>query len=128
MEDFFAAITMIFVFSTIFGFLAFNRYLRYKETVKLAEHGLLRGAQKEHNGKNMLRWGVMLTAIGSALCVGLYPIGFVIDEGFPLYFGPWMLVGLLPTFFGVGLIVIFYLTEHDKRSQAEEEVKQEQKW
>lgn len=127
MDDIFAALVIIIVFSIVFGFLAFNRWLRYKETVKLAEHGLLRQAQKQ-NGQNTLRWGVMLTSIGLAFCVVLYPLGFVIDEGFPLYIGPWMLVGLLPTFFGLGLIVIFYLTKDERQSQVEQEIKDGERW
>ncbi len=128
MQDILAVLVIIIVFSVVFSFLAFNRWLRYKETIKLAEHGLLRQPQKEQNGKNTRRWGVILTSIGSALCVGLYPLGFVIDAGFPLYFGPWMLVGLLPTFFGIGLIVIFYLTEDEKHSLVEPQLKEEESW
>lgn len=102
--------------------------LRGRETIKLAEHGLLRPQKKPRNGQNTLRSGVMLTFIGSALCVGLYPLGFVIDAGFPLYFGPWMLVGLLPTFFGLALIVIFYLTKDEKYLRVEQELKEEESW
>ena len=127
MDDFLAAMVTIIVFSVVFGFLAFNRLLRYRETIKLAEHGLLRQAQKQ-NGQNTLRWGVILTSIGLAFCVVLYPLGFVIDDSFPLYIGPWMLVGLLPTFFGIGLIVIFYLTKDEQQSQIEQQIKEEERW
>jgi hypothetical protein len=29
---------------------------------------------------------------------------------FPLNFGPWMLFGLVPTFFGLSLVLIYFLT------------------
>lgn len=38
----------------IFGFLAFIRYLNYKETIALAEKGLTRPEQKTRSG--FLRW------------------------------------------------------------------------
>jgi hypothetical protein len=43
--------------------------------------------------------------------LGLYPFGWLAASGqFPLNFGPWMLVGLIPTFFGLSLIVIYLVT------------------
>jgi hypothetical protein len=49
--------------------------------------------------------------------LGLYPFGWLAAPGeFPLNFGPWMLVGLIPTFFGLSLIVI-YLVTRDKDSE-----------
>ena len=74
------------------------RYLRYRETLALAEKGLVRVERMAANGKDTLRWGIALTAVGLALSVGIYPIGFWIDPAgqLPLRFGPWMLVGLLP--------------------------------
>ena len=60
--------------------------------------------------------------IGMALCVGLYPIGFVGGGSrFPLGFGPWMLAGLIPTFFGLGLILIYVLTREDRKSEKDTE-------
>jgi hypothetical protein len=79
----------------IFGFFAYMRYLRYKETLALAEKGLLRPVESG-NGKGALRWGIVITALGLALCLGLYPLGWLMAEGqFPLNFGPWMLFGLV---------------------------------
>ena len=64
-------------------------------------------------GRNGLRWGISLTAIGLALCLSLYPIGLLPGMNFPLGIGPWMMVGFLPTFFGLGLVLIHVLT-HEK--------------
>jgi hypothetical protein len=94
----------------IFGFFAYLRYLRYKETLALAEKGLLRPVENGA-GKGTLRWGIVITALGIALCLGLYPLGWVTGPNmFPLNFGPWMLVGLIPTFFGLALVLVYALT------------------
>ncbi len=104
------ALTMIF--SVPFAFFAYIRYLRYKETIALAERGLLRPTDNK-NGRGMLRWGIMLTFVGFALVLGLLPIGFLQDADFPTVFGPWLLVGCLPMFFGLALLVIYALTRND---------------
>ncbi len=71
--------------------------------------------RRNGDGKGALRWGILLTALGMALCVGLFPIGFWVNIGnrsFP--FGPWLLPGLLPMFFGLGLVLIYVLTREPK--------------
>ena len=115
------AIIVVAIFFIVFGFAAFVRYLRYKETLALAERGLVRPERSSRDGKDILRWGVIITAMGLALCLGLYPFGFLSSFGsrFPLYFGPWMLLGLIPTFFGLGLILIYVLTYEDKPARGE---------
>jgi hypothetical protein len=104
----------------IFGFFGYLRWLRYKETLFLAEKGLLRPERNGGKGKGTLRWGIVITALGIALCLGLYPVGFIGGMGgeFPLRFGPWMLFGLIPTFFGLALVVIYYLTGGTHRDEA----------
>lgn len=108
---FFGGITMIFV--TIFGYFAYTRYLKHKETIALAEKGLIQPEQVvQYNGKNgqdrkLLNRAIILIAIGFALSLGLFPIGFLVADGFPFFFGPWMIVGLLPLFFGIALLVIY---------------------
>ena len=102
------------IFFIIFGFATLMRYFRYKETVALAEKGLLRESRQRKN-RNTLRTGVIVTAVGLALSCGLMPIGFLITNSdvssrLPLgFFGPWMVVGLLPVFFGLALIVLHLL-------------------
>ena len=92
----------------IFGFLAFLRYMNYKETITLAEKGLTKPESKSN--KNLLRWGILVTALGFALTIGLYTIGFDTANTYPLHLGPWMLGGFVPLFLGIGLTLLHYLT------------------
>ena len=124
MDGVFALIGFSLFFAIAFGFAAYMRYLKHKETIKMIEKGLVE-LPKPRNGRDNLRWGIVLTAIGIALCIGLYPFGFLGDGlGFPLNFGPWMLIGLLPTFFGLGLILIHYLTKENGEDEEVEAVEE----
>ncbi len=100
------ATTVIFV--CVFGFVAYTRYLNYKETIALAEKGLLRQkyARRNGNGKGALRWGIVIGAIGLALIIGLFPIS--LKENWLL-----LLIGLLPTFFGLGLVLVYIFTKEN---------------
>ncbi|MBC7879580.1 MAG: hypothetical protein H7Y59_20620 [Anaerolineales bacterium] len=111
MNDLIPCLGVIGVLVVIFGFLAFMRYISYKETLALAEKGLTRPETK--NSKGLLRWGIVISAIGLALSLGLYPIGFSAGENYPLHLGPWMLGGFVPLFLGLGLILLHYLTEKE---------------
>ena len=95
----------------IFGFLAFLRYMNYKETIALAEKGLTKPETK--SGKGLFRWGIIVTAIGFALTIGLYSIGFNSANNYPLHLGPWMLGGFVPLFLGIGLILLHVLTNKE---------------
>jgi len=95
----------------IFGFLAFLRYMNYKETITLAEKGLEK--PETQSGKGFLRWGIIVTALGFALTIGLYTIGFDSGNSYPLHLGPWMLGGLVPLFLGIGLILLHFLTDRE---------------
>jgi hypothetical protein len=118
-EDILIPICSLGFFFLVFGFIVLMRFITYRETLALAEKGLVRGRVRANGGKDTLRWGIAITAVGLALCVGLYPLGFVIRSGFPLGFGPWMLAGLLPTFFGLGLILIYVVTREDDKPKDE---------
>jgi O-antigen/teichoic acid export membrane protein len=111
-------------FFLLFGFLAVLRFINYRETLALAEKGLVRPDRSRANGKDTLRWGIVITALGLALCLGLYPLGFMAGPRFPLGLGPWMLLGLVPTFFGLALILIYVVTR-EKRDE-EPKVKREE--
>jgi hypothetical protein len=102
---------LIGALAIIFGFLAFLRYLNYKETIALAEKGLPRPEQK--TGSGLLRWGILITALGIAHSLGLYPIGFSTGDNYPLHLGPWMLGGFVPLFLGLGLLLLHFLTQKD---------------
>ena len=107
-SDLVPCLSIVSVLLVIFGFLAFLRYMNYKETIALAEKGLTKPESKSN--KNLLRWGIITTAIGLALTIGLYTIGFDSGDNYPLHLGPWMLGGFVPLFLGIGLILIHYLT------------------
>jgi hypothetical protein len=108
MSDAFPCLGFVGALAIIFGFLAFLRYINYKETLALAEKGLTRPEQKP--GSGLLRWGVIITALGLALSLGLYPLGFSAGYDYPLHLGPWMLGGFVPLFLGLGLILVHVLT------------------
>ena len=99
------------IIAIIFALLTFLRNMNYKETLALAEKGLVKPESK--SGKGLLRWGIAVTAIGFALSIGLYPLGFDSGENYPLHLGPWMLGGFVPLFLGLGLILLHYLTEKE---------------
>ena len=111
MNDIIPCLGVVGVLTIIFGFLAFLRYMNYKETIALAEKGLAR--PKSGSGKGLLRWGIVIASIGFALSIGLYPIGFDSGNNYPLHLGPWMLGGFVPLFLGLGLILLHYLTEKE---------------
>ena len=111
MGDLVPCISVVSILAVIFGFLAFLRYMNYKETLALAEKGLTKPEAKP--GKGLLRWGILTTALGLALSLGLYFFGFDSAETYPLHLGPWMLGGFVPLFLGLGLILIHFLTEKE---------------
>ena len=102
-------------FLAVFALLAFCRYLRYKETLALAEKGLMQPEGSHADGRNTLRWGIVITAVGLALSIGALSFGNVTRVGAApgVPFGPWMLIGLLPTFFGLALVLVHVLTRED---------------
>lgn len=96
-------------------FIVVMRYLSYKETLSLAEKGFMPSARSNGKGGKMtLIWGIIITAIGLALIIGLWPLGAMVNINVPFGFGPWMLTGLIPTFFGLALILIYVLTRESK--------------
>lgn len=117
MELFIACAGGIAFFLIIFGFFGFMRYLSYKETLALAEKGLVKPQHSNGNGKGALIWGIIITAIGLALTIGMWPLGAMTNTDLPFGFGPWMIIGLIPTFFGLALILIHVLTQEKKREE-----------
>ena len=95
------------VFLIVFGFFGFVRYLRYKEVLTLAEKGLVY-PERHRNGKDTLRWGILIAALGLALIIGLAPVVWRAN------LWPVMLVGLLPTFFGLALVLVYVVTREEE--------------
>jgi len=111
MDALIACLGVVGILVVIFGFLAFLRYMNYKETLALAEKGLTKPETK--SGKGLLRWGIVLSSLGLALSLGLYFIGFNSPTNYPLHLGPWMLGGFVPLFLGLGLVLLHFLTEKE---------------
>ena len=111
MNDIIPCLGVVGTLTVIFGFLAFLRYMNYKETLALAEKGLTKPETK--SGKGLLRWGIVITSLGFALTLGLYLIGFASANNYPLHLGPWMLGGFVPLFLGLRLILLHYLTNRE---------------
>lgn len=111
---------MVMFLGAFLGFFAFLRYLRYREIITLAEKGLV-DPRYAGNGKGTLWWGLVITLVGVALCLGLYPLGWMFPQNlFPLNFGPWMLVGLVPTFFGISLLAIYSLKQREEKEKGKQ--------
>ena len=112
-------LSIIILFALVLGFIALMRYFTFRETIAMAEKGLVRSDDTQQR-KTYLRWGIIILAIGLALSVGLYPLGFNpgnAAEHVPLRLGPWMVIGFIPTFIGIALIVIHFITqEKEKKS------------
>ncbi len=117
-DEIMAMLCAVPIIALPFVFFGFLRYMRYKETVALADRGLVAPINGQASGQSMLRWGIITTAIGLALTCGLYPVGWVVDDEFLFRFGPWMLIGLLPTAFGLALLLIAWLTRKEKNGDA----------
>lgn len=114
-------LSVILIFALVLGFIALMRYFTYRETLALAEKGLVRSNDAQRS-KSALRWGIVILAIGLALCAGLYPLGFNpgnAAEYAPLRLGPWMVIGFVPTFIGVALIVVHWITREKPKGPSD---------
>jgi sterol desaturase/sphingolipid hydroxylase (fatty acid hydroxylase superfamily) len=117
MSELIPCMAILAFFVPLFALIVIMRYISYRETLALAEKGLVRPPKRSNDGKDALRWGIAITAVGLALCVGLWPLGFLAGNTFPLGLGPWMLIGFVPTFFGLALILIYVLTYDRQKPQ-----------
>lgn len=102
---------MVVILTILFGLIAFIRYLKYRETAKLAEQGIAR--PETTKSKPLLHWGVAIAVLGLILTVVLYTLGIPAASSYPLSLGPWMLGGLIPLFLGLGLVLLHYLIEKE---------------
>jgi len=125
----------------ILGFILLSRYLKYRETLTMIQHGITPPQQpvmappmmmprppvavQQRNGgggRATLIWGLVLTGIGIALTLALWPIGFIANSAsgnsinFPLGLGPWMLAGFVPLFVGLALILGYVITRPERGS------------
>ncbi|BCY16193.1 MAG: hypothetical protein GYA12_12030 [Chloroflexi bacterium] len=109
-----------------FGFIVLMRYINYKENLLMAEKGIVRMAPEKKRGKGLLIWGILVTATGLALCLGLYPLGLMGNGmSFPFGLGPWMIAGFLPLFVGIGLVLVYIITANDEKEPGQTSAPQE---
>jgi hypothetical protein len=125
----------------ILGFILLSRYLKYRETLSMIQHGMTPPppmppmmmpvppmprppvVMQQNNGgagRGTLIWGLVLAGIGIALTLALWPIGFIANSAsgnsvnFPLGLGPWMLAGFVPLFVGLALILGYVITRPER--------------
>ncbi len=96
-----------------FGFIVMLRYLHHRETMALISHGI-NPEPRRRRSRGMLRAGLIITMVGLALTIGLYPVGFFLPPIFatPFHLGPWLLPGLIPLGVGTALIGSYYLEQN----------------
>lgn len=110
-SDFVPAIAVISMLIIVLGFVVLMRYINYKENLFFAEKGLFRPEAK--SGPGVLRWGIITTALGLALTLGIFLANYRSSELYPLHLGPWMLGGFVPLFLGISLVLIHYLSRNE---------------
>jgi len=117
------AVPIVFLVA-IFGTMVLMRWFKHREIMALAEKELLPAQYAQYmsasRGRGLLGWGIALAALGLALMIGLWPLGFVVEEPYPLNFGPWMLGGLIPLFIGLALLITYFLTRNNEKTLVEE--------
>lgn len=112
-------------FALVFGFIMIWRWFRHRELMAQIQHGYVPSDQRAETANargshKLLGRGLALTALGLALLIGLYPFGFVTQEPWPLHFGPWMLLGLIPLFIGLAFLVTYYAGRQNHGAQEAE--------
>jgi len=117
------AVPIVFLVA-IFGTMVLMRWFKHREIMALAEKELLPAQYAQYmsasRGRGLVGWGIALAALGLALMIGLWPLGFVVEEPYPLNFGPWMLGGLIPLFIGLALLITYFLTRNNEKTLVEE--------
>jgi formate hydrogenlyase subunit 3/multisubunit Na+/H+ antiporter MnhD subunit len=106
------------------GFIILLRYLQYRERIALLTHGINPNQlRRQRRNQGILRAGLITMAVGVALTIGLYPLGFLLPSTFstaPLHLGPWLLPGLIPLGVGLALMCSYYLESNVQSSTDEE--------
>ena len=116
-EELVFIIPSILLFAMLFGFLAWNRWIGYRELISLAEHGVFPQQEDPPSTLRSLRWGLLFSGVGAALSLGLYPLSANEYPNVILGFGPTMLFGLLPLFIGLALILYWRIGRAEAMSE-----------
>ena len=106
MNTVFTIVGSVIVFLVVFGFAAYTRYLQHKETMALAEKGLLPAKDPREKSNNILRWGIIFSILGAILVLVMIPFAW---NNYWILF----LLGLLPLALGLGLTLIYVFTQDD---------------
>ena len=107
-----ALIFWLIALAIFFGFIVMLRYLDHRERMALIARGLDPHLRRRRKGIGVLRAGLIVSMVGLALTIGLYPLGFMLPPAFtstPFHVGPWLLPGLIPLGVGSALIISHYL-------------------
>jgi hypothetical protein len=57
-------------------------------------------------------WGLVLAGLGLALVLGLLPVA--INN---VYMSPLLLLGLMPLFVGLGLLIVYFVTRKENKAE-----------
>ena len=110
MNIIFTIIGSVVVFAVVFGFAAYTRYLQHKETMALAEKGLLPEENLDKKGFSIQRWGMIFSILGLILIMVMIPLAW--NNIWILF-----LIGLLPLAFGLGLMIIYVLMQEEIKTE-----------
>jgi hypothetical protein len=126
MDEFALCAIPVAIVVATFGTIVLIRWFKHREILAMVEKGTLPpqyvGAPRRWRGRILMGWGIALAMLGLALVIGLWPLGFVWMGGenpYPLHFGPWMLIGLIPLFIGLALLIMWFLTRKEDASAPE---------
>ncbi|MCP4537554.1 MAG: hypothetical protein GY832_10440 [Chloroflexi bacterium] len=135
MDELTLCVTPSVLLIAIFATIIVTRYFKHREIMAMVEKGVLpeqyaqyTSASRKQRGRGTMGWGIALAALGLALMAGLWPLGFVGLGGnaYPLNFGPWMLVGLVPLFMGVALLIIYFVMRKEDATMSKASEKLEE--
>jgi hypothetical protein len=108
-------------FILIFGTIVLLRWFQHKEVLAMAEKGLLPDQYAKYlkaprpRGRGFLVWGLVLAGLGLALVLGLLPVA--INN---VYMSPLLLLGLMPLFVGLGLLIVYFVTRKEGKAEGAE--------
>jgi hypothetical protein len=116
-------------FLIIFGTIALTRWFKHRETMAMVERGVLpeqyvqyASEPRRQESRGLFVWGVALAMLGLALVIGLWPLGIAragAEVQYTLSFGPWMLIGLIPLFIGLALLIVYFVTRKEEKKDLE---------
>jgi len=118
-----ALLGWLIALAIFFGFIVLLRLIEHRERMALIARGVdPQRLRRRRRSIGVLRAGLIITMVGLALTIGLYPLGFMLPPTFtstPFHFGPWLLPGLIPLGVGSALIISHYLGQDTEPPRAD---------